>query len=84
MINIELYVSSVLTILVHIVSSLELTPDDCLQLGFRKSDLQCNRCDELSKFDLSVLKDSCMSCCQTDSTIESVKKYSEARLEVCG
>jgi len=73
-----------LTILVNIVSSIELTSDDCLQLGFRKSDLVCSKCDELSKFDLDMLKDSCSNCCQRDSTLDDVKKYSSARLEVCG
>jgi len=84
MINLEIYVSSLLTILVHVVSSIELSAEDCLQLGFRKSDLLCTKCDELSKFDLDSLKDSCSNCCQRDSASDEVKKYSSARLEVCG
>jgi len=85
MINIELYISSLLILFTRIVSSIELSVDECLQVGFRKSDLLCNRCEELTKFDLYPLKDSCLNCCQqSDNSQQSVKKYSSARIEVCG
>jgi len=78
-------VNSLLAILVHAISAAteQLSADDCLALGFRKSDLQCLRCNELSQFDLSELKDSCLKCCQAEATDETAKKYYRAELSVC-
>ncbi|CAG2169982.1 unnamed protein product [Oppiella nova] len=68
----------------RVVASIELSVDECLAIGYRKSDLSCLQCEELIKFELFSLKDSCLKCCSKDSGDESVKKYSSARLEVCG
>jgi len=84
MINLELQLTSLLTILIRIITSLELSAEECLEIGYRKSDLLCSRCDELIKFDLFELKDSCSKCCRVESSQQSLKKYSSARLEVCG
>jgi len=82
--SIDLYISSLIIFFTRIVSSIELSVDECLEIGFRKSELSCLRCEELIKFDLLSVKDSCLKCCQKESNDESIKKYSSARLEVCG
>ena len=41
-----------------------LTDDQCLELGFRKSELQCFRCHDLARFELNELQESCLKCCQ--------------------
>lgn len=56
----------------------ELSADDCLQLGFSKQTLTCSRCDELSKFDLEEVKESCLKCCQKSDDGDSKVKVSEA------
>jgi len=82
--NIELFISSLIVIFTRIVSSIELSFDECLEIGFRKSELSCFRCEELIKFDLQELNKHCLQCCQKDSNNESLKKYSSVRIEVCG
>ncbi|CAG2113804.1 unnamed protein product [Medioppia subpectinata] len=57
----------------RIVSAIELSVDECLAIGYRKSDLSCLSCEELTKFDLFSLKDSCLKCCSKDATEEGVK-----------
>lgn len=62
------------------------TYDDkkCLELGFRRSELQCSECSELNKFDLSDLREECEACCTASSEEKTVKKtYRNARLEIC-
>lgn len=56
----------------------------CLELGFRKTELQCNKCAELGKFELNELKDDCESCCTVSNEEKTVKKtYKNAKLEIC-
>ena len=57
----------------------------CIELGFRKTELFCNSCNELNKFDLGELKDDCEACCTIASEEKAgVKKtYNYARLEIC-
>jgi len=82
--DIELYISSFIIFLTRLSSAVELSVEECLENGFRKTDLSCLRCEELIKFDLMSIRDSCLKCCQKDSTEDGIKKYSSARLEVCG
>lgn len=56
----------------------------CLELGFRRSELQCSECSELNKFDLNDLRSDCEACCTASSEEKTVKKtYRNARLEIC-
>lgn len=48
-----------------------LSEEDCLQLGFRKSELECSRCDDLTQFNLIEIKPSCLSCCMSDGSNDS-------------
>lgn len=44
----------------------------------------CSTCDQLSKFNLDVLKSHCLECCHHDESSTSLeKKYARAVLEVC-
>lgn len=45
-------------------SSDVLSENQCLELGFRKSELQCFRCHDLARFELNELQESCLKCCQ--------------------
>ncbi|XP_044733047.1 selenoprotein F [Chrysoperla carnea] len=66
-----------------IVTSAEYSADDCWQLGFNKANLLCSRCNQLSDFQLDILKDHCKECCTPDENPETAKKYAKAVLEVC-
>lgn len=59
-----------------------LTEDQCLELGFRRSELQCFRCQDLGRFELSELQDSCLKCCQQKEEKDSarVSSYDRCRL----
>ncbi|XP_050524262.1 selenoprotein F [Daktulosphaira vitifoliae] len=61
----------------------DYTASDCVQLGFNKANLLCSSCDQLQKFDLSLLSENCLQCCQMDKEVKSIKVYAKARLEVC-
>jgi len=61
----------------------EFSAEDCWSLGLNKANLLCSSCDCLPKFDLNVLKDHCNQCCHKDESGYSVKRYAQARLEVC-
>ncbi|GFY45681.1 uncharacterized protein TNIN_494621 [Trichonephila inaurata madagascariensis] len=62
-----------------------LSNEACFELGLRRTDLQCTWCDKLVQFNLEdILKDSCLECCSLKAEKEAVKKYPQARLEVCG
>ncbi|KAF7286041.1 selenoprotein F [Rhynchophorus ferrugineus] len=61
----------------------EFTSDDCWTLGFNKANLLCSSCDQLTKFDLDILRDHCKECCQLDDNNHTDKKYAKAVLEVC-
>uniref|UniRef100_A0A4V2H8X8 U14-Liphistoxin-Lth1a_1 n=1 Tax=Liphistius thaleban TaxID=1905330 RepID=A0A4V2H8X8_9ARAC len=72
-----------LSVLVN-VAQCSLSAEDCLQLGMRRTDLHCNWCEKLAQFDLDVLNESCLQCCGVSAAKDPVKKYPQARLEVCG
>ncbi|XP_050303746.1 selenoprotein F [Anthonomus grandis grandis] len=61
----------------------EFTSEDCWALGFNKANLLCSSCEQLSKFDLEILKDHCKECCSPDENGQHDKKYAKAILEVC-
>ncbi|XP_068916836.1 selenoprotein F [Tenebrio molitor] len=61
----------------------EFTTEDCWALGFNKANLLCSSCDQLTKFNLDVIKDHCKECCHQDETTVTEKKYARAVLEVC-
>uniref|UniRef100_A0A8D8QYT5 Selenoprotein F n=2 Tax=Cacopsylla melanoneura TaxID=428564 RepID=A0A8D8QYT5_9HEMI len=73
---------AVLTALINAVLS-EFTSDDCASLGLNKANLLCSSCDQLSSFDLNILKDHCLQCCHPGETTTKVQRYAKARLEVC-
>ncbi|KAG8239440.1 hypothetical protein J437_LFUL017433 [Ladona fulva] len=61
----------------------EFTADDCWALGLNKANLLCSSCDQLQPFGLELLKDHCKQCCHRDESVNAVKQYARARLEVC-
>ncbi|XP_044270783.1 selenoprotein F [Tribolium madens] len=61
----------------------EFTTEDCWALGFNKANLLCSSCEQLSKFNLDVIKDHCKECCHLDESATVEKKYAKAVLEVC-
>lgn len=40
-----------------------LDEEACLKSGFRKVDLSCQSCNDLSRFDLAELQETCLQCC---------------------
>ena len=50
-----------------------LSDDECLDLGFRRSELQCFRCQELARFELRDLQDPCLKCCQEKQEADTAK-----------
>lgn len=61
-----------------------MSDDECLSLGFRKSDLDCSRCHDLPRFQLEELKEDCLRCCTvSEDTVSQEKKYHSARMEIC-
>lgn len=80
------FVNEVLVSLTFLVSvaKCSLSTDQCLQLGLRRTDLQCTWCEKLPQFGLEVMQENCLQCCNVVEVKESVKKYPHARLEVCG
>ncbi|KRT78533.1 hypothetical protein AMK59_8346, partial [Oryctes borbonicus] len=61
----------------------EFTTEDCWVLGYNKANLLCSSCDQLSRFNLAILKDHCKECCHPDETSTADKKYAKGVLEVC-
>ncbi|XP_063229769.1 selenoprotein F [Bacillus rossius redtenbacheri] len=68
---------------VFIKVAAEYTVEDCWSLGFNKANLLCSSCDQLHKFNLGIIKEHCQQCCQKDENAHTVKRYAQARLEVC-
>lgn len=68
--------------LVHFTSG-GFSADDCWALGFNRANLLCSSCDLLRKYDLDMIKDHCMECCNKDESTPTIKRYAKARLEVC-
>ncbi|XP_049784656.1 selenoprotein F [Schistocerca cancellata] len=66
-----------------VCSLAEYTTEDCWALGFNKANLLCSSCDQLKSFDLDLIKEHCTQCCQKDENTYEVKRYAQARLEVC-
>ncbi|KAF4519560.1 hypothetical protein B566_EDAN004764 [Ephemera danica] len=61
----------------------EFSAEDCSALGFSKANLLCSSCDTLQDFGLEDLRDHCRQCCHRDESLDFVKRYHSARLEVC-
>ncbi|KAJ8888833.1 hypothetical protein PR048_008327, partial [Dryococelus australis] len=66
-----------------VIVAAEFSVEDCWSLGLNKANLLCSSCDQLSKFNLGIMKDHCQQCCQRDENTHTVKRYAQARLEVC-
>lgn len=47
----------------------KLSSEQCLEAGFNSAELWCERCYELDKFDLQMIKPECLKCCR-----ESISK----------
>lgn len=62
----SLSVVALVLALVAVVSSNQLSEGECSKLGFTKAELFCERCSELSKFELDELKAPCLQCCRED------------------
>ncbi|CAI9717026.1 Hypothetical predicted protein [Octopus vulgaris] len=77
-------ISLLVLLYICLADSQELTPLQCEHLGMYNS-LLCSSCNELDKFQLTPLKDSCSKCCQMDQEGEkALKMYPYAELIVCG
>ncbi|KAJ9582451.1 hypothetical protein L9F63_003209 [Diploptera punctata] len=61
----------------------EYSAEDCWSLGLNKANLLCSSCETLPTFDLGILKEHCNQCCHRDESGYAIKKYAQARLEVC-
>nr|CAD7447380.1 unnamed protein product [Timema bartmani]CAD7458266.1 unnamed protein product [Timema tahoe] len=61
----------------------EFSAEDCWSLGLNKANLLCSSCEQLKSFHLGILKEHCLQCCQRDEDTHTVKRYAQARLEVC-
>ncbi|XP_018324093.1 selenoprotein F [Agrilus planipennis] len=61
----------------------EFSSDDCWALGFNKANLLCSSCEQLSNFNLGIIKSNCLECCHPDENTVADKKYAKAVLEVC-
>lgn len=85
MINLVLKLFLVLTISKQFNAEQKQYDDKkCLELGYRKTELQCDKCSELVKFDLNDLKEDCEACCTISNEEKTIKKtYKNARLEIC-
>jgi len=58
--------------------------ESCRGLGFTES-LVCSSCEDLDKFSLGKLKESCLGCCQDDSAPDTeTEMFPHAELAVCG
>ncbi|CAG2181594.1 unnamed protein product, partial [Oppiella nova] len=83
---IELYLSVLVVLTSQAVASIgsDMSAEECLAIGYRKSDVSCLRCKELIKFELFSMRDSCLKCCSKETDAEeSTKTYSSARLDMC-
>ncbi|RWS27721.1 15 kDa selenoprotein-like protein [Leptotrombidium deliense] len=77
MVSVELLVASFFAVLAPLAESVtKLSEEECVRLGFRRP--QCMHCEELDNFNLSSLKKSCLNCCETDASNETVKSYSRS------
>lgn len=81
--NILLWLSS-FVLIVTVSASNQLSDEECTRLGFRREELTRKRCLELAKFGLNTIKEDCLRCVKEDSKSSLRKKYTKARLEVCG
>ncbi|GLH14050.1 Selenoprotein F [Gryllus bimaculatus] len=61
----------------------EFSAEDCWAVGLNKANLLCSSCDQLASYDLNILKEHCLQCCQRDENAFPVRRYAQARLEVC-
>ena len=61
-----------------------LTTDQCLQLGFDRNVLQCEKCAEFGRFDLDEIgSHECVRCCTQMAGVDQQKRFPKARLEMC-
>jgi len=60
-----------------------LSSQECSDLGFT-AQLSCGWCSTLDDFNLQVVKEGCLKCCEEEVEESAVKKYHGATLEVCG
>lgn len=78
---------STLVTLVHITFGLDLSAEECKDLGFNRAQVLCSSCDDLSRFSVSTdITNNCRSCCNDEGRQLDSRdsKYPKAILEVCG
>ena len=64
----EMWYSLLLLLLLFLsLSSLGNSSESCLEKGF-SSNLLCESCDELKRFNLEAISDDCNQCCQKSSS----------------
>merc|ERR1712156_170085 len=85
-INMKHFYAIIISVL-HLCSGQSLSPEECKNLGFIKSDLLCSSCDDLARFKVSSsITSACRNCCNDEgrNLDEGTTKYPKAILEVCG
>ena len=61
-----------------------LNLEKCAEYGY-STNLMCSSCDELAKFNLMSLSESCLQCCREDRDHgDAIQKFPYAELVVCG
>ena len=59
----------VLAVLVAaVLAELELSHEECKEIGFNPETLKCSACEKLSQFQLEELMTDCQRCCSKDVT----------------
>ncbi|KAE9547956.1 hypothetical protein FO519_008833 [Halicephalobus sp. NKZ332] len=63
-------------------AELEMTPEECKEVGFNPETLKCSTCDKLSNFQLEEILTDCQRCCQKEKT-EAHERFPMAQIEIC-
>ena len=61
---------------------MELTPEECKEVGFNPETLKCSTCDKLSNFHLEEILTDCQRCCQKEKS-EIHERFPMAQIEIC-
>jgi hypothetical protein len=77
---------NILIIFVAFIAStfaeLELSHEECKEIGFNPETLKCSACEKLSQFQLEEILTDCQRCCTKDVT-ETHERFPLAVFEVC-
>ena len=63
-------------------AELELSPEECKDLGFNTQTLKCSACEKLSNFHLEEILTDCERCCKKEES-ELHERFPMAQIEIC-